>query len=148
MLLGSAVVATLGLFAVSHSHGAVLYAAATVFAFGACFFWPTMLGYVNTRFPSTGAVGLAIMGGAGMLSAGVISTPIGYLYDRGIEIRLPAGQTVAAMDAAPANSPLADLWTQIQGQAGLHALSYMTCLPAILTVAFLALLVSSRKRVG
>ena len=40
----------------------MLFASATVFAFGVCFFWPTMLGYTNERFPKTGALGLAIMG--------------------------------------------------------------------------------------
>ena len=46
----------------------MLFAGGTVFAFGVCFFWPTMLGYVAETFPKTGALGLAIMGGAGMLS--------------------------------------------------------------------------------
>jgi hypothetical protein len=30
-----------------------------VFALGACFFWPTMPGYVSEHFPRTGAVNAA-----------------------------------------------------------------------------------------
>ena len=68
MLLGSAILSAAGLFLMSQTSGPMLFASATVFAFGVCFFWPTMLGYTNERFPKTGALGLAIMGGAGMLS--------------------------------------------------------------------------------
>jgi len=148
MLLGSAVISGLGLLAISHSHGYALFASATVFAMGACFFWPTMLGYVNTRFPSTGAVGLAIMGGAGMLSAGLILPIIGHSYDRGIAIRVPVGQTIDTLSAAPATSPLATLWTDIQAEAGLHTLGHMALFPAVLTVVFFLLFITSRKRVG
>ncbi|HCD30536.1 MAG TPA: MFS transporter, partial [Phycisphaerales bacterium] len=67
MLLGSAILSAAGLFLMSQTSGPMLFASATVFAFGVCFFWPTMLGYTNERFPKTGALGLDIMGGAGML---------------------------------------------------------------------------------
>jgi len=146
MLLGSAVVSGLGLVAISHSHGPALFAAATVFALGACFFWPTMLGYVNTRFPDTGAVGLAIMGGCGMLSAGLILPLIGRTYDHGIEMRLPVGQTVAALSAAPADSPLGALWTQVQAESGLQTVGKMAILPAVLIIIFLGLHLGSRRR--
>jgi fucose permease len=148
MLLGSAVISALGLLAISHAHGMVLFAAATVFAIGVCFFWPTMLGYVNTRFPATGAVGLAIMGGAGMLSAGLILPIIGKSYDKGIDVRIPADQTRASLNAAT-SGPLADLWNRIQADAGLHTLGHIALMPVALTVIFLILFVSSRKaRVG
>ena len=65
MLTASAVLSALGLYAMSHSTGAMLFAAATLFAFGVCFFWPTMLGFVAENYPKTGALGLAIMGGVG-----------------------------------------------------------------------------------
>ena len=77
MLLGSAILSAAGLFLMSQTEGPMLFASATVFAFGVCFFWPTMLGYTNERFPKTGALGLAIMGGAGMLSASYVLPLIG-----------------------------------------------------------------------
>ena len=93
MLIMSSVLSALGLYLMSKSSGGTLYLAATVFALGVCFFWPTMLGYTNTRFPNTGALGLAIMGGAGMLGAGFSAPIIGKLFDNGVTHRLPVGQT-------------------------------------------------------
>ena len=54
-----------------------------VYALGKTFFWPTMLAVVSDRFPRTGAVAISIMGGIGMLSAGLIGGPgLGYSKDR------------------------------------------------------------------
>jgi hypothetical protein len=61
-----------------------------IYAVGKTFFWPTMLAVVGDRFPQTGAVAMSIMGGIGMLSAGLIGGPgLGYGKDRfaGIELR-------------------------------------------------------------
>lgn len=134
MLIASAVVSGLGLYAMSHTSGVTLFAAATLFAFGVCFFWPTMLGFVAENFPKTGALGLAIMGGAGMLSVSFVLPIIGKWYDAGIAARTPAG-------AAPSGDALA----AIQAAAGLEALGKVALLPALLTVAFVAIAVSKRK---
>lgn len=57
--------------------------ALTVYAFGKTFFWPTMLAVASDRFPRTGAVAISIMGGIGMMSAGLIGSPgLGYFKDR------------------------------------------------------------------
>ncbi len=54
-----------------------------VYAVGKTFFWPTMLAVVGDRFPRSGAVAMSIMGGIGMLSAGLIGGPgLGYSKDR------------------------------------------------------------------
>ncbi|NBV20673.1 MAG: MFS transporter [Proteobacteria bacterium] len=61
--------------------GALL--ALTVYAVGKTFFWPTMLAVVSDRFPRSGAIAISIMGGIGMMSAGLIgSTGLGYAKDR------------------------------------------------------------------
>jgi len=145
MLCCSAVLSGLGLYAMSHATGPVLFAAATVFALGVCFFWPTMLGYVNERFPSTGALGLAIMGGAGMLSVSFVLPVMGRVFDEGIAARLPAGQAVAELSGAAAGSELAAQWMTIQAAAGLETLGKVTVLPAILAVVFFALLLTRKK---
>ncbi len=133
MLVMSAILSALGLYAMSHASGNMLFAAATIFAFGVCFFWPTMLGFVSENFPKTGALGLAIMGGAGMLSASYMVPLIGRFYDKGIASRLPAGieATAASMD--------------IQAAAGLETLGKVAVVPAVLAVIFVALLISRRK---
>lgn len=46
--------------------------AATIYALGKTFFWPTMLGVAAERFPKGGALTLNAIGGMGMLSVGVI----------------------------------------------------------------------------
>jgi len=54
-----------------------------VYAFGKTFFWPTMLAITGDRFPRTGAVAMSLMGGVGMMSAGLIGGPgLGYAKDR------------------------------------------------------------------
>jgi MFS family permease len=58
-------------------------AALSVYAIGKTFFWPTMLAVVGDRFPRTGAVAMSIMGGIGMMSAGLLGGPgLGYAKDR------------------------------------------------------------------
>jgi MFS family permease len=134
MLTASAVTSALGLFAMAHSSGAMLYASATLFAFGVCFFWPTMLGFVSENYPKTGALGLAIMGGAGMLSVSFVLPIIGGWYDAGIAARTPAGE-----------KPTGDALAAIQSAAGLEALGMVAYLPVVLTVIF-ALIAVTRKR--
>jgi MFS family permease len=61
--------------------GALL--ALTVYGIGKTFFWPTMLAVASDRFPRTGAIAISIMGGIGMMSAGLIGSPgLGYAKDR------------------------------------------------------------------
>lgn len=73
----------------------VALAALAVYAIGKTFFWPTMLAIVGDRFPQTGAVAMSIMGGIGMLSAGLIGGPgLGYCKDRF------AGEELKKADAA------------------------------------------------
>lgn len=62
-----------------------------VYAVGKTFFWPTMLAVASDRFPRTGAVAISIMGGIGMLSAGLVGSPgLGFFKDR------YAGEALAA----------------------------------------------------
>ena len=81
MLLASAVVSGIGIWLLSYSNGLWSFGAAAVFAVGVCYFWPTMLGFVNENIPQSGALGLAIMGGIGWLG-GAVSLPLmGRYYD-------------------------------------------------------------------
>jgi MFS family permease len=146
MLFVSAVLSALGLYAMSRSSGGMLFAAATVFALGVAFFWPTMLGFVSERLPMTGALGLAIMGGAGMLSVSFVLPVMGRIFDEGIAARVPVGETIAALSDAAVGSPLAAQWTSIQAGAGLETLGKVAALPAVLAVVFLALLLAQKKR--
>ena len=55
---------------------------ALVFGMGVCYFWPTMLGFVSENLPKTGAVGMNLMGGAGMFAVSVYLIFMGGYYDQ------------------------------------------------------------------
>jgi MFS family permease len=79
-----AILACIGLNLTSLAHGFLMaFLALTVYAVGKTFFWPTMLAVVGDRFPRTGAVAMSIIGGIGMMSAGLLgSAGLGYAKDR------------------------------------------------------------------
>src|ERR1017187_8321077 len=145
MLLCNTVLSALGLYAMSHASGGMLFAAAALFALGVCFFWPTMLGYTNDRFPNTGALGLSIMGGAGMLMVNFMLAVAGNNIDKGIALRIPADQTKDTLSAAADGTDLHALWMNIQGATGLHTLGRIAVLPVILFAVFVAIKLTSPK---
>jgi hypothetical protein len=96
LLLVCSIIACVGLNLASgmQTFGAALIALG-IYAVGKTFFWPTMLAVVGDRYPQTGAVAMSIMGGIGMLSAGLIGGPgLGYCKDRF------AGEELNKADAA------------------------------------------------
>lgn len=84
LLLVCAVTAAVGLYLASGMQTfAMALIALGIYAVGKTFFWPTMLAVVGDRYPQTGAVAMSIIGGIGMLSAGLIGGPgLGYSKDR------------------------------------------------------------------
>lgn len=60
----------------------VAFAAATVFGVGKTYFWPTMLGVTAEQFPRGGALLLALVGGAGMMSVAVAIPIMGARIDQ------------------------------------------------------------------
>jgi len=106
ILLTCSIIACIGLNLVS---GIATFAGAlialAVYAVGKTFFWPTMLAVASDRFPRTGAVAISIMGGIGMMSAGLIgSTGLGYAKDRfaGVELQ---NTNPSAFEAYKASNP-------------------------------------------
>jgi MFS family permease len=84
ILLTCAALACIGLLLASNiTTIGVAFLALAVYAVGKTFFWPTMLAVASDRFPRTGAIAISIMGGIGMMSAGLIGSPgLGYAKDR------------------------------------------------------------------
>ena len=84
ILLASAVISGAGLLWLSFGGSAAsVFASATVFAIGVCYFWPTMLGFVSERVPRSGALGLGLMGTVGMAVVGLVTSPwMGGIADR------------------------------------------------------------------
>jgi MFS family permease len=81
MLLFSAIFTFIGLWLLTVTSGGMIFVSAAVFAVGVTFFWPTMLGFVAEYLPETGALGLSIMGGAGMFSVSLVLPIMGNLMD-------------------------------------------------------------------
>ena len=73
VLLGSAITATVGLWLLSISSGAMMTVlSAAVFAVGVCYFWPTMIGFASEYVPKSGALGMSILGGAGFVATSMV----------------------------------------------------------------------------
>lgn len=83
LLFVSALIGACGLYLISIGTTVpFMFFAATVYALGKTFLWPTMLGVVGERFPKSATVGMAILGCVGMVSAGLLGGPgIGYKQD-------------------------------------------------------------------
>jgi hypothetical protein len=106
ILFSSMIVAGIGLYLLSGAQTMVsALVAATVFFLGVCFVWPTMLGFVSERVPRSGALGLALMGGAGMGVVGLVTSPwLGKVADETSHQRFVAEQpaVVATLESAGA----------------------------------------------
>ncbi len=81
MLLFSAIFSFLGLTVFTQVDGTMTFVAAAIFAIGITFFWPTMLSFVAEYLPQSGAIGLAVVGGLGMLSVSIILPIMGRIMD-------------------------------------------------------------------
>ncbi len=149
MLFASSIMAAVGLFLLSRAEGAVAtFAAATVFAVGVCYFWPTMLGFVAERMPKTGALGLSTMGGAGMLAVSFVLPIMGRAYDTKIDAAIPEGYTREQVSAAGADPAMQTIWNQVQADGGAATLALVAGLPLVLVVVFGAIFFTDRAKGG
>jgi putative MFS transporter len=123
VLLGGAVLAAIGIYMFSTVTGPIAYLAAIIFGLGVCFNWPTMIGFVAQRVPASGALGMSIIGGVGMLSTSIFQPFIGRWID----------DSHAEYSAKGLSGPALEL------AAGQATLSTMMTFPIILIVAFIVL---------
>lgn len=130
MLIFSALFAGIGLILLSNVSGYAAFGAALVFAIGICFFWPTMLGFVSEYLPKTGALGLSLMGGAGMFSTSLVIPLMGKWFDNYKADAIAAGSDVA----------------QAEHIAGSDTLMKVAIMPAILLVVFILIYIFQRKK--
>ena len=113
VLLGSAILATIGIFLFSTQTGAMAYVAAIFFALGITYFWPNMIGFIADKIPKSGALGMSVVGAVGMFSTSIFQPIIGGWIDsdkvaaaaagyKGDELELIAGQaTLGSMLSFP-----------------------------------------------
>jgi fucose permease len=129
MLIFSSAFACIGLLLLSQASGYAAFGAALVFAVGICFFWPTMLGFVSEYLPKTGALGLSLMGGAGMFSTALIIPVMGRWFDTAKSKAVETGLDAATAEAA----------------AGSDTFLKVAIMPAILLVIFIVIYVIRRS---
>ena len=146
VLLFSAIFASLGLYMLGHSTGNMLFVGALVFGIGVCYFWPTMLGFVSENLPKTGAVGMNLMGGAGMFAVSVYMIFMGGYYDRLLAAKLPAGATVQSYSDPAATAEMASALNEAKKAAGPEIINATLIIPIVLIVAFAALFIYMRSR--
>ena len=129
VLFMSAIVSTIAIYFMSIADGTALYGAAILFAFGVCYFWPTMIGFVAEYIPKTGALGMSLVGGMGMFATGIWNPIIGSWIDTNTKNALESGLSQ-------------DLAEVVAGKA---TLANMTYFPLILIVFFGILFINRKK---
>ncbi len=169
LLAFSAALAIAGLLWLSTASGiTIIFAAATLYGFGKTFFWPTMLGVVSEQCPKGGALTLNAIAGIGMLSVGIIGTPlIGYFQEDNIakSVQKAKPDEYEAIEAtgnfvlgeykkidADKISELPqeaqDEIAEIQETATQGALSRITVFPAFMLICYLGLMIYFKSRGG
>ena len=146
MLIFSAVFSAVGLLLFKYTSGYWAFVPAAVFAFGICFFWPTMLGFVSENLPRTGALGISLMGGAGMLSVSFILPFMGKLYDSKTLEHMPAGYSLEALHKINETDADIGILKAAQLTAGIETLQLVAVLPIILTIVFVGIYLNQRRR--
>jgi MFS family permease len=131
ILLASAIVSLLGIYLMSTASGGMVYLAAIMFAIGVCFFWPNMISFIAVYLPKTGALGMSLIGGVGMVGLAICQPIIGRWLDSAKATAAASGLTGDAMELA----------------AGRATLDNIAWFPMILILAFGALFFM-RKKLG
>lgn len=130
VLLGSSILAAIGIFLLSTLTGSMTYFAAIIFALGITYFWPNMIGFVANKIPKSGALGMSVIGAIGMFMTGNMQPIFGGWIDSAREKATAMGLSGDAMELAT-------------GQA---TLMKMIAFPATLIVLFTILLFWMRSR--
>jgi MFS family permease len=131
VLLYSAIVTTLGIYSMSIATGNMVYVSALLFAFGVTYFWPTMIGFVAENIPQSGALGMSMLGGAGMFAVSLWNPVIGGWIDQAREQAL----------AIKSTSEVAEL------AAGQATLANLSLFPLVLIFAFVGLVIFMKNNV-
>ncbi|MBS1660166.1 MAG: MFS transporter [Bacteroidetes bacterium] len=146
VLLISAILSALGIYMLIHLHGTAIFGAAIIFGLGVAFFWPCMIGFVAENLPRTGAVGLNLMGGAGMFGVSIYMMFMGGYYDEVMIRKLPAGASLDEYRSAAAGTDMAKAFNDARSAAGPEVLNTTMLIPVVLIIAFAGLVFFMRNR--
>ena len=129
VLFVSAIISAIAIYLMSSATGGMVYVAAILFAIGVCYFWPTMIGFVSEYTPKTGALGMSLIGGAGMFATSIWQPVIGSWLDEAKASAIAAGSSAE----------------QAELIAGQTTLSNIAIFPMVLIVLF-GILYTQRKK--
>jgi predicted MFS family arabinose efflux permease len=146
LLVFSAVLSTIGIYLLGTLTGNSIFIAAIIFVFGVAYFWPTMLGFVSENLPKSGALGINLLGGAGMFAVSIYMFFMGGYYDSLIAAVLPAGASLDTYRSAAAGTPEAAAYAHAQLVSGPQVIMATNIIPLILTFAFIGLYIYQRSR--
>ncbi|SEN75199.1 Fucose permease [bacterium A37T11] len=139
VLLISAMVATLGLYLLSTVNGHWLLFSAVIFGMGVCYFLPTLLGIISDQIPESGAFGLNLMSGAGMVAVSFYTLFMGDMYDHLILKELPVGAKLADYMQAKPGTWMSRQLENAKSLAGPEILGTTLFIPLMLIVCFAGL---------
>jgi len=109
VLLGGAILTAIGIYMFSTVTGPLAYVATVIFAIGICYFWPVMVGAAAQRVPKSGALGMSIIGGAGMFSSAIFQPVIGGWIDTARAENAAEGLTGSALELATGQDALVNM---------------------------------------
>ncbi len=134
--------AAIGLYGLSiASSPLTALVAATLWAFGVCFMWPTMLAASARRYPRGGSWSIGIVGFAGALAIYFVLPQIGAIYDRA---KLQAAGGDAAFAALQPGPEL----SRVLAFAAEQSFQVIAIVPAVLFVVFGAVWLFERRKKG
>jgi MFS family permease len=146
MLCFSGVLSAIGLMWLSGTGGAAIFVAFALYACGQAYYWPCVLGFTSERYPQGGALTLNTVSAVGLLSVGIIGTPIlGSAFDQSIQ------QTVAAEApefAAAATQPKEILWMSYDAIVPEQAAAHLDSLSEADKAAQSAVFEASKVKAG
>jgi MFS family permease len=102
MLCGCTIPAAIGLYGLSLANSpATALLAATLWAFGVCYMWPTMLAAAARRYPRSGPWGIGILGFAAAMAIYFVLPELGKIYDSAKLAKAGGEEAFAALQPGP-----------------------------------------------
>lgn len=129
VLFASAIISAISIGLLSTGTGGIVYLYAILFAIGVCYFWPTMISFVAEYLPKSGAFGMSLIGGVGMVGLAIFQPIIGKWMDTERSKALASGLADDAAELA----------------AGQATLDNIAIFPGILVVVFGVLFFMRKK---
>jgi hypothetical protein len=141
LLLMCTVPAAIGLYLLSVANSPLTaLVAATVWAFGVCFMWPTMLAAVSRRYPRSGPWGIGLIGFAGALAIYFVLPKLGAIYDQAKLAKAGGEEAFAALQ------PGSEALREVLAYAGAQSFQTIAVIPVVLFFIFGAVRLVERSR--